>query len=144
MVSRSWADNFEANSPHVLDGREYVLVGKSNRVFVMRGVFPVYGIPELASTLIEMEVLPHSASELLVELVPRKPGDWPAASWRITRRAEDSEELSMGVSGAPPWIIKVPLIAGRRNQITLSVSSEKGPAEALPFEIKDLRIRGNP
>jgi len=144
LVSRSWANSFETNSPHLLEGREYVLVRKSNRFFGLRGVYPLYGIPDLASSLIELELLPHSTSELQVELAPRVATDWPVGRWQVTRRAEGSEDFSMEVSGTPPWTLKVPLIAGRRNQIALSISPGKGTAEPLPFDIKVLRIRGDP
>ena len=144
LVSRDWADSFDANSTRILTGREYVLLRTSNRVFSMRGVFPTNGPPDQASTLVELEILPHSAGQLLVELSPRKPDDWPAGTWLVTRRAANAEAYSTSVSGPAPWMIKVPLVPRQRNQITLSATSAKADDEPLPFIIRELRIEDNP
>ena len=142
LVSRSWADSFDANSPRILSGKEYVLLRKSNRVFMLRGVFPLNGPPDVASTLIELEVRPHTGAELLIELKPRKPEAWPTGTWQLSRRAEGTEDYALSVSGPPPWALKVPLLAGKRNQIVMT--SAIVTDEPLPFVVKKLRIEANP
>ncbi|HEY4248761.1 MAG TPA: hypothetical protein VGM64_18205 [Lacunisphaera sp.] len=144
LVSRAWADTFDANSRRRLTGLEYVLLRESNRVFTMNGVFPLNGPPDMASPSIDLEILPHSPSQLVMELHPFKPANWPKGTWTISRRVKGADDFALSVSGAPPWGIKVPLIAGKRNQITLSISREKGDEESLPFAIKELRIVGIP
>jgi hypothetical protein len=143
LVSRAWADSFDANSPRILTGREYVLLRASNRVFTMRGVFPLNGRPDVASGLIELEILPHSAGRLHIELWPAKPHDWPVGTWQATRQVGDADSETFNFSGPPPWVIKVPLIAGQRNQIALSVVTDKKIDEPLPFLIKELLIEDN-
>jgi hypothetical protein len=144
LVSRAWADSFDANSPRILTGREYVLLRASNRVFTLRGVFPLNGPPDVASTKIELEVLPQSGSVLHIELFPRKPEEWPAGSWQIARRAESADAYDTSISGPPPWVIKVPLVPGRRNQITLSLAAETVNDGTLPFRVRKLLIEDNP
>ncbi len=140
LVSRAWAESIDANSPRILTGKEYVLLQTSNRVFKMNGVYPLNGTPDAASALIELEMLPHSDGVLRVELQPRKPKDWPTGTWQVIRRIEGGDDFLMNVSGASPWVIKVPLLAGKRNKITLSITSGKSADDPLPFAIKDLRV----
>lgn len=142
LVSRMWADSFDANSPRILLGKEYALLSESNRVFKMGGVFPLNGPPDVTSSLIELEVQPYMRSELVLVLQPRKPEAWPANIWRVSRRTEGAADFSAEISGRPPWTIKIPMEAGKRNQIRIA-SATVTEAE-MPFVVKTLRIEASP
>jgi len=146
LVSRSWADSFDANSERILTGTEYVLLRNSNRVFVMSGVFPLNGPPDKASPSIELEILPHSAGQLLMELTPAQAKGKlsQVGTWQIACSVKGSANYSASLAGPPPWIIKVPLAPGQKNLIKLTLVSDKPTAEALPFDIKQLRIESTP
>lgn len=142
LVGRAWADSLDANSPRILSGKEYVLLRKSNRVFTMEGVFPLNGLPDVASTRIGLEVLPHTRSQLLIELQPRKLAEGLAGTWQVIRRTEGADDFSISLSGAPPWVFKVPLISGQRNQITIVCATVTDIT--YPFFVKKLRIEDGP
>ena len=144
LVSRLWADSFDANSPRILSGREFVLLRESNRVFSMSGLYPLNGPPEKAATEMELEVLPHSAAQLYLELVPEKPDEWPTGSWQVTRRAKDADDYAVSLSGTPPWVIKVPLVPRQRNHLKLTMSPGKSAEEPWPFFVRVLRIEKAP
>lgn len=144
LVGHDWAETFDANSPRLLTGREYALLQKSNRVFKLSGVFPLNGVPDQARGAFSLEILPHSPSNLLLELAPRAKAGWPAAEWKLTRHAEGAEDFAATVTGPSPWHIKIPLVAARRNLITLTLAAQGDPAVALSFPLRRLRIEDRP
>jgi hypothetical protein len=144
LVGHDWADAFDANSPRLYTGREFALLQKGNRVFKLAGVFPLNGVPDHVSGAATMEILPHSTSNLLLELAPRTKAGWPAGAWRVTRRTEGAEDFSATVTGASPWRLVIPLVAGRRNEVTLTLAGISGPPGNVSFLIRSLRIEDSP
>ncbi len=144
LVGHDWADAFDANSARLLTGREYTLLQQSNRVLKLAGVYPLNGVPDHASGAVTLEILPHSPSNLLLELAPRAKAGWPAGEWNLTRHAEGTEDFTATVTGPSPWQLKIPLAAGRRNQIEITLAGHDGPADALSFIVRGLRIENRP
>jgi hypothetical protein len=144
LVGRAWAESFDANSPRILSGREFALLQKSNRVMEMKGVYPLAGPPDYSSTYLELLIVPHSAGNLVFHLGTRGQLKWPAGAWQITRHTESSDDVSIPVSGPPPWSIKVPLVAGHPNRITAAFSVENRTSEPFPFAIGGLQIESQP
>jgi len=144
LVGHEWADAFDANSPRLFTGREYTLLQKSNRVFKLTGVTPLNGVPDHISGSATMEILPHAPSNLLLEIAPRAKAGWPAGAWQVTRRAEGAEVFTATVTGASPWHLVIPLVAGCRNQVTIALAGLAGPPEAVNFNIRTLRIEDSP
>jgi hypothetical protein len=144
LVSRLWADSFDANSPRILTGREFTLLQKSNRVFALTGAQPLNGPPDNGSGAITLEILPHSAGNLLVEISPRLKDSPLTGEWQVTREAEGDLPFSALLSGPPPWQVRVPLVAGKRNQISLlflTGGDAPGPAS---FQLRGIRIEDAP
>lgn len=144
LVGSPWANAFDANSPRILTGREYTLLGKSNRVFKLSGVYPLNGVPDHVSGAAAMEIQPHSDSHLLLELAPRAKAGWPAGEWKLTRHAEGAPDFAGTVTGPSPWRISIPLVAGRRNQIAITLAGHAGSAGDLSFIVRGLRIEDGP
>jgi hypothetical protein len=144
LVGRPWAGSFDANSPRLVAGREFALLEKSNRVLAMKGVYPLYGLPDFTSTLIDLDILPHSASSLSFKLTPRGRADWPAGTWEVSRQVAEAGPFSAEVSGPPPWRIKVPLVSGQRNRVTVTLTTVSKSAEPYPFILGDLRVENQP
>ncbi|HEX2862729.1 MAG TPA: hypothetical protein VHN79_13870, partial [Lacunisphaera sp.] len=140
LVGRAWSDAFDANSPRILTGREYCLLQKNNRVFAMEGVAPLNGVPDYVSEAASFDLLPHSASNLLIELFPRDKDDRPAATWQLSRQADGVEAFSHTVSGPPPWHLKIPLVPGKRNVVTINLTEFGASRENLPIALRSLRI----
>jgi hypothetical protein len=91
-----------------------------------------------------MELLPHSPSRLLLELAPRAKAGWPAGEWKLTRHAEGTEDFTTSVSGPSPWRLLIPLVAGRRNLIEISLAGHEGAPAEFSFIVRELRIEDNP
>ena len=144
LVGHDWADAFDANSPRLLTGREYTLLQKNNRVFKLTGFSPINGVPDHVSGAAEMEILPHSPGNLLLELAPWAKTGWPAGVWQLTRHAEGAEDFRTTVSGPSPWHLVIPLVAARRNQVTITLAGHDGPADTVSFAVRSLRIEDSP
>lgn len=144
LVGRPWSDAFDANSPRILTGREYSLLQKSNRVFTMSGMSPLNGIPDTVTEKFSFEILPHSPSNLLIELIPRVKGVKPVVTWSQSRTADNATDFNSTLTGPPPWQLKVPLVAGRRNAIHFSLTDYPGLREDLQFSVRSLRIEDGP
>lgn len=143
LVSRAWGDGFDANSPRILTGREYVLLQKSNRVLGLSGFQPVNGMPDFAGASIRLEILPHSPGNLLLDLTPRGDGPPPTLAWKVGRLAA-GEAFTTTVSGPPPWRLKIPLAARQRNQVDLVAESPDGSPLPAQFIVRGLRIEDAP
>ncbi len=144
LVGRLWGDTFDANSPKILTGREFVLLQKSNRMFAMTGVQPVNGPPDYFSDAASFDLLPHSTSHLQLELAPRKSADAPKGVWKISRRTEGQEDFLREITTPPPWRIRIPLAAGQRNRIELNFVHEGAPLDTTAFQVLTLRVTDAP
>jgi hypothetical protein len=140
LVGRPWSDSFDANSPRILTGREYSLLQKSNRVFAMSGMHPLNGVPDYVSESFSVDILPHSGSNLLIELSPRAKDTAPVASWSVSRQAEGVEVFTATVSGPPPWHLKIPLVSQQRNQVTVKLTEYGASREESMIALRSLRI----
>ena len=143
LMGRAWADAFDLTSPRLLQGREYALLERVNRVTDLQGVYPVYGLPNAASAHFSLTLQPNATSRLTLELAPREIEPLPAfadGSWLVVCRVSETETHRVTVSGPPPWRIEVPLAAGQSQTInfTFSVASED-PA-LFPFGLAQLRL----
>jgi hypothetical protein len=144
LVGRDWADTVDANSPRLLTGQEYALLGKSNRIFKLSGTSPASGLPGWAGAAIALEMLPHSPSSLLIELAPQARAGWPAGEWKATRQAEGATDFTATVSGPSPWRIKIPLAPGRRNRIAVTLAGQTASPDELNFVVREFRVENGP
>lgn len=144
LVGRRWADSFDANSPRLLAGREYILFSEANRVTNLQGVYPLNGYPEHASTHFSIELTPHSASHLRLTLTPYKNKLWPEATWRIVHRTGSGIETVKEVAGPPPWHIAVALVPRLSQTIECQVVSQADTTQAWPFAISQVTIESSP
>jgi hypothetical protein len=144
LVGRRWAESFDANSPRLLSGREYILFREANRVTDLQGVYPLNGIPDNTSTRFAIEITPHSASRLRVILAPNRKKNWPEAAWRIVNRTASGTETVTTLSGPPPWQIDVALVPRVKQTIECLVVSPADTTEELPFSVRQLIVESTP
>ncbi len=144
LVGSLWADTFDANSPRLVSGREFVLLRKSNRMFTMGGVQPLNGPPDFFSDAASFDLLPHSASHLLVELAPRRNSPAPEGAWQAVREVEGQDNLNLEFSGPPPWRLRIPLIPGSRNRLQITFAHAGPPLDPAAFQVQSLRIEDAP
>lgn len=144
LVGREWADTVDAGSPRLLTGREYTLLSRANRVFDLRGVLPLSGVPEVASPHIFWEIAPPTTATLSFVLAPQKDAVLPveSLSWQLRRLTDDGHEFTARIDGPPPWHVAVPLI-GRQKQ-TVMIDANAEPLGEYPFAISDLTISRAP
>lgn len=143
LVGRPWAETFDANSPRLLTGHEYALMQKSNRVLALRGVYPLKGVPDSASGAFALQIVPHTASDLVIELAPFAKAGWPSAEWHLHRTAPDTPEFNAVVTGASPWVLRIPLVANQPNDVSLTLAGPADPS-TVSFAVRRLRIETRP
>ena len=144
LVGRRWAESFDANSPRLLEGREYILFREANRVTALQGVYPLNGYPDHASTRFSLEIIPHSASHLRLILTPYKKTLWPEANWRIVHRIGSGIETVKEVAGPPPWQIDVALVPRLSQTIECQVVGPADTSQAWPFAVSQVTIESSP
>lgn len=144
LVGRRWAESFDANSPRLLVGREYVLLSEANRVTDLKGVYPLNGIPEHTTPHFSLEITPHSSSRLRLTLIPYWAKRWPAVTWRILHRTGPGVERVWVLSGPPPWQIDVALAPRLAQTIECQMVAPAPTAEELPFAISHLTVESSP
>lgn len=143
LVSRLWADSFDANSPRILTGREYALLQNSNRIIALTGVTPINGPPIQATRNFSFEIQPHTDANLVFELSLRKNTTAPVGEWKVSRRAEGATDFTTVVSGPPPWRFSLPLVAQQNNRLTISFATTDETG-ARTFEFNGLRVENAP
>jgi hypothetical protein len=143
LVGRPWADTLDANSPRILTGREYALVQRSNRVHEMAGFSWPSGSPDRATGKFSLQIVPHTASDLVLELAPLSAEGWPAAEWRVQRSAAGEPQFAAAVTGASPWLLRIPLVAGKPNDVSVMLAGASDP-NALSFLVSKLRVENRP
>lgn len=126
LVGREWADAFDANSPRILTGTEYALLYQSNRVRDISGWFPLNGLPHHATGNLVIELTPHSHSVLHLEFGPRLANLLPTGEWETRRTVPGAPDLIFQTIGAPPWIMRIPLVAGQSNRVQIRLAEASG------------------
>jgi hypothetical protein len=144
LVGRRWAESFDANSPRLLAGREYVLLREANRVTDLQGVYPLNGYPDHAATRFAIEITPHAHSRLRLTLIPATKEAWPAATWRVVNRTESGETTVRELHGAPPWQIEVALTPHVRQTVECQLLTPAASTDILPFAISQLLVESIP
>jgi len=141
LVSRDWAETFDANSERLMIGDTVALLKTANRVSDWEGLEPENGYPENADGVIKLVIQPHSPSALNFTLSPRSADQVTTNRWKILRRIEGRPDLASEVTGPPPWSISVPLERGLKNQIELTADPAPAPGAGLPFTVEGIAIK---
>ena len=144
LVGKRWSECFDANSPRILAGREFVLLREANRVTDLQGVYPTNGYPDHASLHFSLAITPLSASRLRLTLEPYKKKNWPEATWRIVHRTGAGAETVQEVSGPPPWQIDVPLAPRMAQTIECQVVSTPDTSIPWPFAVRQVIVESTP
>ena len=140
MVSRDWLDTFDANSEKLFTGDTVALLKTANRVMSWEGLEPDNGTPHNARATIKIALIPHSRSQLSFKLAPRYTGEGATQRWKITRQPDGQPAVTTEVAGPPPWLVTLPLEAGKMNRFEL-VADPVPPDDPLPpFTVRDILI----
>jgi hypothetical protein len=141
LVSRDWADTFDANSERLVLGDTVALLKNANRVSKSDGMQPDNGVPDNVEAHVMVEVTPHSRSQLKLTLSPRYPGKGAAeSSWAVTSQVNGKDVFSATFGGPPPWNIVVPLTPGQLNHIEFSAGPTPPPNRLPPFMVREIKI----
>jgi hypothetical protein len=140
LVSREWADAFDANSERLVLGDTVALLKNANRISQWEGLQPLNGVPENAEARVMIEVKPHSRSRLLMTLTPRLARRATTDHWAVTCQVEGQPAFTAQVSGPPPWQINVPLTARLTNRIQLAAAPAPSAQATPPFVVRDVKI----
>ncbi len=140
LVSKAWADTFDADSERLYEGAQFALVRKSNRVLRLDGLTASHdGPPDQARPTIALEIEPHSPGEF--QLTLDGPDSTAKARWEISTRSGTAETFTATVEGAPPWRLVAPLSGGQINRI--EIRRRDHAAEAI-YPVLDLKVVSRP
>jgi len=141
LVSREWAETFDANSSRLVLGDSVALLKKANRVMAMQGLSPENGPPDSAEGEVAVDIRPHSNSTLQLSLNNRNPATAPT-TWRVRVSVEGKVVHEHEVGGPAPWQIEAPLTANKLNHVELTAASAPAPAADTlsPFTIRGLKV----
>ncbi|ACB77278.1 hypothetical protein [Opitutus terrae] len=138
LVSRAWAESFDANSPRLFSGDTVALLARSNRLVKSTGLFPDDGPPEQAYTHVAIELLPHTASQLVFAIASRnRKAD--ATTWEVRRETAGAPDYVQRLGGPPPWRLVVPLVADQVNRVSF-IASPVPDLSYPPFAVREVRI----
>jgi hypothetical protein len=140
LVSRDWADTFDANSERLVLGDTVALMKNANRVSKWDGMQPDNGVPDNMEAHVMIEVTPHSRSQLKLTLSPRFTGKGATEGWQVSSQVGGKDAYSANVAGPPPWKIIVPLTAGQLNHIELDAGPTPPPNRLPAFVVREVKI----
>jgi hypothetical protein len=141
LVGREWAETFDANSPRLLVGDDFVLLRRANRVTTLEGLAPDDGVPKTSPGRAVIEIRPHSAGELRVTLAPAKPSTTDMGHWRVISQRGGAVVFQADQASDGPWNLVVPLTAGELHRVEIDAGH---PAKKFPFKIESLRVVTRP
>jgi len=138
LVSREWADTFDANSPRLVLGDSVALLKKANRVLMMTGLGPENGPPESIESQAAIELRPHSNSTLQLSVDSRDAAT-AKTTWQVKVSVDGAVVSENDVSGPAPWQIEAPLTAGKLNRVELHATL--GPTDSsASFAVRTVKI----
>lgn len=140
LVSRDWADTFDANSPRLMLGDTVALLKTANRVMDWSGLYPENGYPENADAHVTIDLRPHSNSELHLVLAPYHGDTTTTKSWTVAVQLDGRPGSHLKVEGPPPWRIVVPLTAGKLNHVELIADPASASDQLPPFTVREIKI----
>lgn len=143
LVSREWADAFDADSPRHFTGDNVALLKKTNRVLNWEGLYPANGVPDIAEGRITLDVRPHSHSQLVLVLAPRKKESL-LDHWRIVATADNQPSFRREIAGPPPWRLTIPLTANALNHLEIFADPPLDGTRSFPFAVRELKIIAAP
>ena len=143
LVSREWADTFDANSVRLFSSNAVVLLESANRILRLEGVQPAQGVPQTTGPQIKLDVQPQTRSTLRFELTPltSEPAD---TSWHVNCRVGTNVTFSTTLGGSPPWRVQIPLVGGSVQHIDLAARGRLAPADESMFAITGIRMTSTP
>jgi hypothetical protein len=139
LVSRDWAETFDANSPRLVLGDTVALLKKANRVMTLSGVYPDNGYPDNAESEVHIGIRPHSTSTLRFVVVPRS-RTTVTTSWHMKATVEGGAAVERDFTGPPPWKIEAPLTAGRLNNVELTALPKPAEDPLPPFLVREVKV----
>lgn len=140
LVSRSWADAFDANSERLFTSDAVVLLRRSNRVSLLVGADPGNGVPSGTDGELSLSITPHSPATLTVTLNPND-GSLATTRWRLRHSVGDGVPLERAITSPPPWTMRIPLTAGQQNDIAIDADLVTKVGDAPGYRIDEIRLR---
>lgn len=141
LVSARRAAGYDANSPRLFAGSSVVLLAEANRVNAVQGFSPATGIPEKASSHLQLDLRPHHSSQLILDLAPSSGSESHSLRWKVTCTVNRAQTYATEVSGAPPWQFAVPLAPDQSNHIEIEAADSPAALPPFPYIVTQLQVQ---
>lgn len=146
LVSRAWAETFDAASARLAAGDGLVLLADANRVLATKGFHPDVGVPTALSARAVLRVLPPRDVWLHLTVRLRSPGR--GNEFRLVAEysaAEAGAHVQLPAGEGPNWTVTVPLKGECANAVAFTLTGpELDAAGPAPLRIEALRITDAP
>ena len=138
LVSRAWADTFDADSIRLSSGPHHALLTQTNKVMAQNGVYPMTGVPQIARASFSFTLLPYADGVFEMEIALRQTDRSMAAPLVISYGDPAHPEAGQTIKSRIPGIVRLPIRGGEKCQI--NVVATMAGREAYPLELSRLRL----
>ena len=126
LVSRDWAETFDADTPQLSVGRFHALLPATNKLLTQSGLYPITGLPTYAQMAFSITLKAHEDSDFVMELSPRKFGTSAVGSLEVTYGPPDRQGEWKTFSTSGTWSFHVPLKGETACLISVKVPGLEG------------------
>lgn len=141
LVSREWADAVVPATPRLAEGAEFALLVPAERILILDGAEPKFGVPRTVASRFQMRVRTIHQARLEIEIAAPGPGT-PSGIWEA-RGANDAPRAFRWKGGR--WHATLPLPANAEQTIECAYRPTD-PAQAVPstFPLSRLQLLRQP
>ena len=138
LVSRSWADTFDAGSIRLSSGSRHVLLSLTNKVVAQAGVFPLSGVPESAKSQFSLTLLPYANGVFEMDLMAQAADPGARATLAIRYGNPDDNGSWQTLHSEYPWRVRLPVHGGSKCRI--EVASTVSSQTEYPLQLSGIRL----
>jgi hypothetical protein len=138
LVSRAWADSFDADAIRLSTGSHHVLVAQTNKVVAQTGLSPVTGVPRSALAKFSITLLPYADGNFEMEINLRH-AEQTRASFLVIRNGDPAQSGAwQSTKSEFPGRVRLPVHGGVPCQV--EVEATLSDKEEYPLELTRLRL----
>ena len=138
LVSRSWADTFDATSARLSSGSQHALLLHTNKVTAQSGVFPLSGVPERAKPQFSFTLLPYADGIFEMDIEVQPTDLETTASLTVSYGNPHDNDSWKTLQSEYPWRVRLPVRGGAECQI--KVASTISSQAEYPLRLSRIRL----
>ncbi len=138
LVSRAWADTFDADSVRLSSGVQHALLVQTNKVVAQTGISPLSGVPESARAQFSLTLLPYADGVFAMDIEVSPPDRVASPELNVSYGNPDQTDSWQTIRVEYPWHMRVPVRGGAKCQI--KVAATFSSQAEYPLRLNRLRL----